>query len=69
MTICPFCGHEFRASPAGGCAGCPMAGACAVSCCPRCGYRTPAESRLGKLLKRLTKKGVANGEAIGATKR
>lgn len=69
MTRCPLCGYEYEPNLSAGCAGCPLAGACSVSCCPRCGYRLPAESHLGKLLKRIAKRGVANGHSAIADRR
>jgi Fe2+ transport system protein FeoA len=54
MVTCPLCAHRFI--PADGCrSGCPLAGACHLQCCPRCGYQTPDESRsrLARLVRRL----------------
>ncbi len=42
---CALCGHEFSPDEAGCTPSCPMAGGCAVVCCPRCGYGAPDEQR------------------------
>ncbi|MBI4728866.1 MAG: hypothetical protein HY775_05110 [Acidobacteria bacterium] len=45
MSRCALCGLSFDPA-ASGCRGsCPVAGGCAVVCCPRCGYQTVDESR------------------------
>jgi hypothetical protein len=52
--ICPLCGHRFtREQGTAACAGCPLARGCNLVRCPRCGYETVAESRLGRLLRKL----------------
>ncbi|MDP2856435.1 MAG: hypothetical protein Q8P50_00465 [Bacillota bacterium] len=44
---CPFCGHVFEEVDAtGGCRGCPMAGSCAKTKCPNCGYEVLKEPGL-----------------------
>ena len=51
---CPMCGNEFRREEAvTACAGCPAARSCTLVRCPRCGYETVAESRLGILIRKL----------------
>lgn len=42
---CGLCGYEFTEEEAGCSPACPLAGGCAVICCPRCGYGAPDESR------------------------
>jgi Fe2+ transport system protein FeoA len=41
---CPLCGHPLDPS-ALACSHCPLRGACAVLCCPNCGYQIVDESR------------------------
>ncbi len=51
---CPFCGFMFTEEEAkGGCRGCPMAGSCAKTKCPNCGYEVLKEPGLVKALRRL----------------
>lgn len=69
MTVCPMCGTEYDGSKTAGCSGCPMGNSCAMACCPRCGYKLPGESRLGKLIKRLSARGGADEHAGVAAKR
>ncbi len=70
MTICPLCGYSFDgAQAAHGCQGCPMASACGSACCPRCGYKMAAPSRLGKFIKRLAAKGDADAHTVDAAQR
>lgn len=58
MINCPLCGYAYEASAAKPtCQGCPLRSNCINTCCPRCGYKMPTESKLGKLFKRLAKKG------------
>jgi hypothetical protein len=59
LRKCALCGAQF--DPAGqGCRGsCPLAGACGMTCCPRCGYQFPREDRgiAGMLAKALVRLG------------
>lgn len=51
---CALCGARFEAGPGSCRPACPMAGGCAVVCCPSCGYQFPAEDvGLAGLLRRL----------------
>jgi hypothetical protein len=55
MIHCPLCGLEYEATASpSSCQACPLARGCSMACCPRCGYKMPTESRLGKLIKKLT---------------
>lgn len=50
---CGMCGYHFDANDAVSyCRGCPLAGPCALVCCPRCGYETPPEPRLVRWARR-----------------
>ncbi len=69
MTVCPFCGYEYESAATARCPGCPLANVCAMGCCPRCGYKLPTESRLGKLIRRLTTRGAARDNADVAPQR
>ncbi|HET7772155.1 MAG TPA: FeoA domain-containing protein [Chloroflexota bacterium] len=50
---CPLCGGPI--APISHCVVCPLAGACQVQCCPRCGYQTVDETRsaAARLVRRL----------------
>jgi hypothetical protein len=52
---CPMCGTEYSPDEAASaCAKCPLArGRCALVRCPKCGYETVAETRLGRLARKL----------------
>lgn len=53
-VTCGLCGHRFTPTrETMACARCPMAGGCAVLCCPRCGYEFVTESRLVNFVRRL----------------
>ena len=69
MIRCPLCGEMYVPNSAGACQGCLMSGACAANCCPRCGYRLPAETKLGGLLSRIWKRGESHAGHGIATKR
>lgn len=44
---CTMCGYEFETTDLECHTGCPLAAACSVICCPRCGYSTVDPSRSG----------------------
>lgn len=53
-VTCGLCGHRFTPTrETMACTRCPMAGGCAVLCCPRCGYEFVTESRLVNFVRRL----------------
>ncbi len=43
---CPLCGHMFLKSKTACRPGCPFGKGCALTCCPRCHYRFPEESKI-----------------------
>jgi len=50
---CPLCGCAFDPKGQGCRPSCPLAGGCAVVCCPRCGYSFPQVDRgLAGILKK-----------------
>jgi hypothetical protein len=70
MIHCPLCGYDYDpAASKPTCQGCPLHQACSTACCPRCGYKMPAESKLGKLFKRLAAKGEQRADTHAAAKR
>lgn len=61
---CEMCGNVFaREQAASACKGCPLARGCNLVRCPRCGYETVAETRLGALIRRLRKLATAGRRA------
>jgi len=55
---CPYCGFQYAPSEGRGtCASCGLHSSCSLLRCPNCGYESPAESRLGKLIGRIWKGG------------
>ena len=63
---CPLCGGAIV--PTSHCVVCPLAGACRVQCCPRCGYQTVDESRsvAARLVRRLLGGFASRPPAVGA---
>ncbi|MGQ9629593.1 MAG: hypothetical protein ACUVXI_04655 [bacterium] len=50
---CAFCGYKFEEDEGlSACRGCPIKGSCRMLRCPNCGYETPAEPGLIRLLRR-----------------
>jgi rubredoxin len=53
MIKCSFCGYEYSESQSSaGCSGCPMRGACGKQRCPNCGFESPREPGIIKLIKK-----------------
>lgn len=69
MITCPLCGQQHSPEASASCRGCALGNACSLSCCPNCGYKVPVESKLGKLLKRLTTKGESRANAQSTAER
>jgi len=53
---CALCGFNYNEKENLACRGCPMSGKrCRLSKCPNCGYETPLEPKLVKLIGRWRK--------------
>jgi Fe2+ transport system protein FeoA len=69
---CPSCGYRYDPHAASGCASCPLNSACAVSCCPACGFGALDLQRswIARLVTRLAARragGAATHEAGGVS--
>lgn len=53
IVTCPLCGARYPEEAGRAChQGCPLARGCQLLGCPRCGYETPAPTRLTRWLTR-----------------
>lgn len=49
---CPLCGYQFEEEDVVACKGCPLFKGCNMVRCPNCGFETPAEPKLVKVMKK-----------------
>ncbi len=57
QIVCPLCGATFELDGEPNCAACPLHNACAMICCPTCGYTmaSPERSSLARGVMRLAR--------------
>lgn len=67
---CPLCGYQYDKDRLACHAACPLAGGCAIICCPNCGYQMVDESKSGlaKLLRHFWRPAEFDSKKVGENK-